>query len=72
MSDTVPIQCPNCGGYKVEGDNGLTCLGFLKWTLHLMTGGITFVIEMLLFRNRTFKRGQKMYCTLCGYRWVLT
>jgi DNA-directed RNA polymerase subunit RPC12/RpoP len=69
MSDLVPIQCPNCNGYKVMSDED----GCSDIVLLILTGGLWFIVMFLRAyanRNKPTKSGEKLRCDICGYRWV--
>jgi DNA-directed RNA polymerase subunit RPC12/RpoP len=78
MSDnqeTVPIQCPNCGHYKVVGTKGgegdLFDLLFF-FILVGITGGLWIFIQLFInsTRNNVVKNGEKLKCTNCNYQWI--
>ena len=70
MADLQPIRCPKCGGYKVQDDTNFGCLDI---ALIICTAGLwimVIVFKPLMNRNKPVKTGDKLYCSICGYRWA--
>jgi len=65
MSDSKPIQCPNCGGYKVEDGGSKGCIDLI---LIIVTGGLWIIVMFL--RSKTVKDGDELQCSICGYSWT--
>ena len=63
-TETRPLRCPNCGGYKVAVGDQL-----LDLILVVMTFGLWLIVEILR-GPKIVKPGDKCRCEICGNQWI--